>query len=130
MIWNYILIVIFICFSAFFSGTEIAYTSVNRVRLKKMAENGDKVAALAVKLSDKFEKSLTAILVGNNFVNLGAATISSSIALGIANEMGGEAAQALMLTVATTIITVLILIFGYNKKNVRKKCKKIKKYLF
>ena len=81
MIWNYVLIVIFICFSAFFSGTEIAYTSVNRVRLKKMAESGSKVAALAVKLSDKFEKSLTAILVGNNFVNLGAATISSSIAM-------------------------------------------------
>lgn len=109
---NYVLIVVFICFSAFFSGTEIAYTSVNRVRLKKMAENGDKVAALAVKLSDKFEKSLTAILVGNNFVNLGAATISSSIAMGLANEMGGEGSQALMLTAATTIITILILIFG------------------
>lgn len=112
MIWNYVLIVIFICFSAFFSGTEIAYTSVNRVRLKKMAESGSKVAALAVKLSDKFEKSLTAILVGNNFVNLGAATISSSIAMSIASEMGGEGAQALMLTAATTIITILILIFG------------------
>ena len=108
---NYILIVIFICFSAFFSGTEIAYTSVNRVRLKNMAENGSKVAALAVKLSEKFEKSLTAILVGNNFVNLGAATISSHIAMGIAKK-SGEGSEALMLTAATTIITVLILIFG------------------
>ena len=58
---SYLLIVVLIMLSAFFSGTEIAYTSVNRVRLKKKAEEGSRVAALAVRISDKFEKALTAI---------------------------------------------------------------------
>ncbi|MBQ4557580.1 MAG: HlyC/CorC family transporter [Clostridia bacterium] len=109
---SYVLIVVFICFSAFFSGTEIAYTSVNRVRLRKMAESGDKLATLAVRLSDKFEESLTAILVGNNFVNIGASSVSATIAMGIAANMEGAAAQSLMVTIATVIITILILIFG------------------
>ena len=57
---SYFLIVILICFSAFFSGTEIAYTSVNRVRLNKMAEDGSRVAKVAVRISDKFESALSA----------------------------------------------------------------------
>lgn len=109
---NYVLIVILIFFSAFFSGTEIAYTSVNRVRLRKMAEDGSRVAALAVKLSDRFENALTAILVGNNFVNIGASAVSTTIALGLAKNMASESAKSLMVTAATAIITVLILIFG------------------
>lgn len=109
---EYVLIVILICFSAFFSGTEIAYTSVNRVRLQKLAEDGSKLAQLAVRLNNKFEKSLTAILIGNNFVNIGASAVSATIAMGIAANMESESAQSLMVTVATFIITVLILIFG------------------
>ena len=107
---NYVLIVILIMFSAFFSGTEIAYTSVNRVRLKKMAEDGSRVAGLAVKLSDRFETALTAILVGNNFVNIGASAVSTTIAIGIAATFDNESAQSLAVTVSTVIITILILI--------------------
>ena len=109
---NYILIVILILFSAFFSGTEIAYTSVNRMRLRKMAEDGSRVAALAVRLGDKFESALTAILVGNNFVNIGASSVSTTIAMAIATSMPSESAQSIAVTVSTVIITVLILIFG------------------
>lgn len=109
---SYVLIVILICFSAFFSGTEIAYTSVNRVRLRKMAEDGSRVAALAVYLGDKFESALTAILVGNNFVNIGASAVSTTIAMGIAATMPNESAQSIAVTVSTVIITILILIFG------------------
>ncbi|MBQ8837226.1 MAG: HlyC/CorC family transporter [Clostridia bacterium] len=109
---NYILIVILICFSAFFSGTEIAYTSVNRMRIKKMAEDGSRVAALADRLNEKFEKSLTAILIGNNFVNIGASSVSTLIAMNIAAGFGSENAQSLAVTVSTVIITILILIFG------------------
>ena len=109
---SYILIVILITFSAFFSGTEIAYTSVNRVRLKKMADDGSRVAALAVRLGDKFETALTAILVGNNFVNIGASAVSTTIAIGIAATFASESAQSLAVTISTVIITVLILIFG------------------
>lgn len=109
---SYVLIVVLIMFSAFFSGTEIAYTSVNRMRLKKMAEDGSRVAALAVKLGDKFEKALTALLVGNNFVNIGASAVSTTIAIGIAAGFSSESAQSLAVTVSTVIITILILIFG------------------
>lgn len=103
---EYVLIVILICFSAFFSGTEIAYTSVNRVRLRNMAEAGSKVAALAVRLGDKFESALSAILIGNNFVNIAASSVSTTIALKVS---GGKSTGVV---IATAIITVLILIFG------------------
>lgn len=109
---SYVLIVILIMFSAFFSGTEIAYTSVNRMRLKKMAEDGSRVAALASRLCDKFEKALTALLVGNNFVNIGASAVSTTIAIGIAAGFSSESAQSLAVTISTVIITILILIFG------------------
>lgn len=109
---SYILIVILIFFSAFFSGTEIAYTSVNRVRLRRMAEDGSRVATLAVRLADRFEKPLTAILIGNNFVNIGASAVSTTIALSLAKSMQGAAAKSLMVSAATAIITILILIFG------------------
>lgn len=103
---EYVLIVILIFFSAFFSGTEIAYTSVNRVRLRNMAESGSKVAALAVRLGDKFESALSAILIGNNFVNIAASSVSTTIALKVS---GGKSTGVV---IATAIITVLILIFG------------------
>ena len=103
---SYILIVILIAFSAFFSGTEIAYTAVNRVRLRKIAEGGSKVAALAVRLGDKFENALSAILIGNNFVNIAASAVSTTIALQLS---GGKSSGVV---IATAIITVLILIFG------------------
>ncbi|MBQ5390692.1 MAG: HlyC/CorC family transporter [Clostridia bacterium] len=103
---EYILIVILIACSAFFSGTEIAYTSVNRMRLRKMAEDGSRVAALAVKICDKFETALTALLVGNNFVNIAASSVSTVIALHVSG--GKEFGVA----IATAIITILILLFG------------------
>ncbi|MBQ9133175.1 MAG: HlyC/CorC family transporter [Clostridia bacterium] len=103
---SYILIIILITCSAFFSGTEIAYTSVNRMRLRKMAEDGSRVAALAVKICDKFETALTSLLVGNNFVNIAASSVSTVIALQLSG--GKEFGVA----IATAIITVLILLFG------------------
>ncbi|MBQ6893788.1 MAG: HlyC/CorC family transporter [Clostridia bacterium] len=109
---SYVLIVILIMFSAFFSGTEIAYTSVNRMRIRKMAEDGSRVAALATRLGDKFESALTAILIGNNFVNIGASAVSTTIAIGIAAGFKSESAQSLAVTISTVIITILILIFG------------------
>ncbi len=109
---SYVLIIILVCLSAFFSGTEMAYTSVNRVRLRNLAEDGDKLAATAVKITDKFENSLTALLVGNNIVNIAASTVSTTIALSIAAGMSSETAKPLMVTASTAIITMLIIIFG------------------
>lgn len=101
----YISIIILIGFSAFFSGTEIAYTSVNKLRLKKLAEEGSKTAALASDISDKFDKMLSSILIGNNLVNIAASSVGAVIAMHL---IGGAKGTA----VATLVMTVLILIFG------------------
>ncbi|MBE6679198.1 MAG: HlyC/CorC family transporter [Ruminococcaceae bacterium] len=103
---EYVLIVILILFSAFFSGSEIAYTAVNRIRLKQFADDGNRVAALAVKICDKFEKTLITLLIGNNIVNIAMSSIATTIAYNLA---GGNAS---FVAVSTTIITVLIIIFG------------------
>lgn len=103
---EYILIAILILFSAFFSGTEIAYTSVNRIRMRQMADNGSRVAARAVAIADKFETPLTTLLIGNNIVNVAMSSIATSLALKLA---GGKAS---FVAVATAIITVLIITFG------------------
>ena len=107
-----ILIIILICLSAFFSGTEIAYTSVNRVRLQNLADNGSAVAKRAIKIRDNFDNTLTSILVGNNFVNIAASSVTTTIAYALAKDLGSENLQSVMVTAATAIITILILIFG------------------
>lgn len=107
-----ILIIILICFSAFFSGTEIAYTSVNRVRLQNLADSGSRVAKLALKIRDNFDRTLTTLLVGNNFVNIAASSVTTTLALAFANNLGNEELKSVAVTIATAIITILILIFG------------------
>lgn len=107
-----ILIIILICFSAFFSGTEIAYTAVNRVRLQNLADSGSRVAKRAIKIRDNFDNTLTSILVGNNFVNIAASSVTTTIAYALAKDLGSENMQSIMVTAATAIITILILIFG------------------
>ncbi len=107
-----ILIIILICFSAFFSGTEIAYTSVNRVRLQNLADGGSRVAKLAIRIRDNFDSTLTSLLVGNNFVNIAASSVTTTLALAFASNLGNEEMKSVAVTVATAIITILILIFG------------------
>lgn len=100
----YIGIVILICFSAFFSGSEIAYASVNRSRLKKAADGGNRAAAIALNIYDKYDDALVTILVGNNLVNIASSSLATVIALSLMGNSGAP--------IATAIITVLILIFG------------------
>ena len=70
------LIIMLVClmFSAFFSGTETAFTSFNRTKMKNLAAEGNKKAALALDLAEKYDKMLTTLLIGNNVVNI---TLSS-----------------------------------------------------
>ncbi|MBQ7661675.1 MAG: HlyC/CorC family transporter [Clostridia bacterium] len=105
---DYLLIFVLLFFSAFFSGTEIAYTAVNKTRLAEAAEAGSSAARLAVRISNKFDKALSAVLIGNNFVNIAASAVSTTIALSIA----GGRSEGPAVVLATAIITVLILIFG------------------
>ncbi len=103
------LAVIFICimFSAFFSATETAMTCSNRVRLKVKAENGTKSAKLALKLIDMYDRSLIALLIGNNIVNIASSSLATVAALLLLK--GNE---SLATTLATVIMTILIFLFG------------------
>ncbi|MDO5041404.1 MAG: hemolysin family protein [Peptoniphilus sp.] len=100
----YIGIVICIIFSAFFSGSEIAFASVNKIRLRTRADSGNMTAGIALDIAENFNDTLSAILIGNNLVNIA----SSSIATIIAMELVGSGATL----IATTAMTIIILIFG------------------
>ena len=99
-----VLILILVAFSALFSSTETAFACVNKIRLKHMADSGDKRAGKALDIANRYEDALTAILVGNNVVNIGA----SSLATILFTKYFGSAGAA----ISTVVMTVLVLTFG------------------
>lgn len=105
--WQIVTLVVLVSLSAFFSGTETAFTSFNKTRMKTMAQNGDKKARSVMWVEEHYEKFLSTILVGNNIVNISASTIS---ALLFASLLKGNANVAA--TVSTIVMTVVVLIFG------------------
>ncbi|MEA4833494.1 hypothetical protein SDC9_93253 [bioreactor metagenome] len=107
----YLYIIILLVFSAFFSASEIAYNSFNRLRMKKSAESGSKTAKLTLSISDKFNYALSAILIGNNLANIAASSISTVIVFGILKSYGIESSSGAAV-IATIVMTVIILIFG------------------
>ena len=99
-----IILIILLVLSAFFSSSETALMSVNKIRLRSLAESGNKRAALALDIvENKTSKMLSAILIGNNIVNLSASAIATSLAY----SFGGY-----MVSIATAVLTVMILVFG------------------
>lgn len=100
-----VLIIILIAMSAFFSASETAISSVNRIRLKSMAENGSKGAARALKILTKYDKALTTILIGNNIVNIATSSISTILCIQLVGETYGS-------LVSTVAVTIIVLIFG------------------
>ena len=96
--------------SAFFSASEMALSSANRLRLESAADDGSRSAKTALELLDSFDSALGAILIGNNLVNVASSSISSVIAITIAARAG--LADGLCSTAATVIVTVLVIIFG------------------
>ncbi len=103
--WPYITIIILVACSAFFSASEIAYASLNKLRLKNAAGEGGLRAIWAGQIVDQYERALCTILMGNNLVNIGASSVGTVIAMEL---VGGEQGAAY----ATAIMTVIILIFG------------------
>ena len=99
-----LLMAVLVAFSAYFSATETAFSSLNRTRLRVLAEKGDKRATLACSLSEQYDKMLTSILIGNNIVNI---ALSSLCTLLFIHLMGDGGA-----TVATAVATVVVLVFG------------------
>lgn len=95
-----ILILVFL--SGFFSSAETSLTTANRVRLKALADEGNKRAQTALDVLDKYGKMLSAILIGNNIVNIAASSLVTTLALKINLAVG----------IATGILTVVILLFG------------------
>ena len=95
-----------ILMSAYFSATETAFSTVNRIRLKTMAEDGNKKAAKVLKLSDNYDSLLSTILIGNNIVNILASSLSTLLFISLIVN------QSLATTLSTVVLTVLILIFG------------------
>ena len=102
-----IIIVVCVFLSAYFSATETAFSTFNRIRVKNMAEKGNKKAALALKLSDNYDSLLSAILIGNNIVNILASAMGTLL---FTQLLSGNADLAA--TVSTAVLTVAILIFG------------------
>jgi CBS domain protein len=97
-------VIILLCLSAFFSSSETALTTVNQIRMRTLADNGDKRAARVLRVTGNPGKMLSAILIGNNIVNLSASSISTSLAIHLFGNTGAG--------IATGILTFLILIFG------------------
>jgi|TARA_B100001971_G_C18261472_1_gene587287 CBS domain containing-hemolysin-like protein len=97
-------LILLILLSGFFSGSETALVSLNRIKIKKLAGDGDKRAKIIVRLLKHPNRLLATILVGNNLVNISAAAIATSIAIDLFGSKG--------VGIATGIMTFLILLFG------------------
>lgn len=98
-----------ICFcillSAYFSATETAFSSLNRIKLKTLAEKGDRRAALVVRLSQSYDALLSTILIGNNIVNIASASLATVLFVRLLGDERGPG-------VSTLVTTVVVLIFG------------------
>lgn len=112
---NIIALAVLILMSGYFSATETAFLSCNKTRLRTMAEKGNKRAALVNRLNENYDRLLSTILIGNNIVNLTAASIGTVLFVRLYGDIGA--------TVSTAVMTVLVLIFGeITPKNVAKDC--------
>ena len=100
-----IAIVILILFSAYFSATETAFSTYNKIRMKNEATSGNKNAELVLKISDDYDRLLSTILIGNNIVNIASTTLATIF---FTNLFGGAKGP----TLSTIVMTVLVLIFG------------------
>lgn len=99
-------ILICLVFSAFFSASETAFTSMNRVKMKTMMQNGNKRAKLAYELGEDYDKLLSTILVGNNIVNIAASTLATGLFLQLIEN------DNIASLVNTVVMTIVVLIFG------------------
>ena len=111
-----IILVVLIVLSAVFSGTETAFSSLNRIRLKQFAESGDKQARRVLKIADDYDRMLSAVLICNNIVNISASSIGTVLGTTLFGPSAGPG-------ISTLVITVVVLVFGevmpksYAKQN-------------
>ena len=101
----WVTLVILVAFSAFFSASETAFSSLNQIRLKSRADDGDRTAARVLAMSEQYDKLLSTILIGNNIVNIAAASIGTIL---FTQMLGAERGA----TMSTIVLTIIVLIFG------------------
>lgn len=99
-----LLLIVLVILSGYFSSTETAFTSANRIRLKNEAENGDERSRKTLKLAENFDAVLSTILIGNNIVNIAMSAIATLMFVSWFPTYGP--------TIATVVMTVIILLFG------------------
>ena len=105
--WLFVVMGVMLLVSAFFSATEIAFNTSNKLRLRRAAEAGEKTAAMAYRISENFTKSLSAILIGNNLANIAISTCATLVALRLLPDNAGLAS-----TLSTVVVTIVVLICG------------------
>ncbi|MBQ9899260.1 MAG: HlyC/CorC family transporter [Ruminococcus sp.] len=117
-LYKILLVLLMMIFSALFSASETAYSSVNKIRLKNYEAQGSKKAARALKLANRFDEVLTAVLIGNNIVNIATSSVSTLVFISFFGDNGA--------LISTIVITLLVLVFcevipkSYAKKNAEK----------
>ena len=99
-----IAMVVCLVLSSYFSATETAFSSLNKTRLKVLADDGDKKAARALDLAENYDKLIFTILIGNNIVNIATASIGTMLFIGIYGDIGA--------TISTIVVTIVVLFFG------------------
>ncbi|MBE6548177.1 MAG: HlyC/CorC family transporter [Ruminococcaceae bacterium] len=106
-----IIFIVLVCLSAYFSCSESAFSLMNKIRVKNMADEGNKKAKKALYISNNFEKALTTILIGNNIVNIAAASVATLIVMNALSKSTNidEGAQS---AISTVITTAIIFLFG------------------
>ena len=109
---EYIFIVLLLLGSAFFSGTEIAYTSLSKLKIKKERENPTPTQKLVHYIYDHYEFALSTLLIGNNLVNIAATSVATVLAVNLAASMDGKLTDDTASSIVTIVMTVLILIVG------------------
>lgn len=120
---EYIAIAFLLLGSAFFSGTEIAYTSLNKLKLRKESENPSRIQKLVNYIYNHYDNALSTLLIGNNLVNIGATSIATVLAVKLAASMDGRLTDDTASTIVTIVMTVLILIVGeITPKMIARRC--------
>ncbi|MEF2838891.1 MAG: hemolysin family protein [Oscillospiraceae bacterium] len=119
----YLLIFFLLLGSAFFSGTEIAYTSLSKLKMKRDSDNPTAVQKLVGFIYNHYDYALSTVLVGNNLVNIGATSVATVLAVNLAVRMDGRITDETASTIVTLVMTVLILIIGeIAPKMVARRC--------
>jgi len=106
-IWMLIVMLVLLALSAFFSSVETAFSSFNRIRIKNLAQGGNKRADTVIKLEERYDKLLTSVLIGNNIVNIALSSIATIFFMDVIKDN-----ESLAATLSTVVITVAVLIFG------------------